>query len=304
MSAACHHFASPHLRTSHAPNLTEFLTRGAHLPALGRVMHPRYAATNPFPHMVFDDLFSREALARVAAELPERMNPKTGCIYGAHKWNCYARHGFEYRKSTVSQARNMGPATIRLLTFLRSQTFVNFLEKLSGIPCLTPDPSFEGAGVHLTGNGGYLQLHADFNRDLKHSLFRRVNTFIFLNQPPWPDEYGGHLELWARNLTACEQRILPTFGRFVVFSSTDFSYHGHPKPLQLPPDRMRRSIAYYYYTREPHDNHECLASDCRNATRHSTLWQKPVGCSACQQPACRRYPKVPRWAGTTRSETE
>ena len=295
--AACR-FAAPHHHAAPA-NLSEFLDlgrdlgvrgdKGGRFPALGRALRPQYAAAVPFPHMIIDDLFAREALARVAAELPEQMNPKTGCIHGAKHWNCYARPNFEYRKSTISQAKNMGPATKRLLTFLRSAPFVNFLEKVSGIPCLAPDPSFEGAGVHLTGNGGYLQLHADFNRDVKHHLFRRVNTFIFLNGAPWPDEYGGHLELWNRNLTSCEQRIAPTFGRFVVFSSNDFSYHGHPKPLKLPPDRMRRSIAYYYYTREPHAASECLASDCINASRHSTLWQKPVGCNACQQRACRRY---------------
>lgn len=55
--------------------------------------------------------------------------------------------------------------------------------------------------------------------------------------------------LWNRNLTACVQRIKPKFGRFVAFSTTDFSYHGHPSPMRIPGDRMRRSIAMYYYTR-------------------------------------------------------
>lgn len=36
----------------------------------------------------------------------------------------------------------------------------------------------------------------------------------------------------------------------VVFSTTDFSYHGYPDPLQCPPSRTRNSIALYYYTKE------------------------------------------------------
>jgi hypothetical protein len=34
----------------------------------------------------------------------------------------------------------------------------------------------------------------------------------------------------------------------VVFATTDFSYHGHPSPLNCPEDRTRRSVAMYYYT--------------------------------------------------------
>jgi hypothetical protein len=33
-----------------------------------------------------------------------------------------------------------------------------------------------------------------------------------------------------------------------MFSTTDYSYHGHPDPLSCPPDRSRRSLALYYYT--------------------------------------------------------
>jgi hypothetical protein len=34
----------------------------------------------------------------------------------------------------------------------------------------------------------------------------------------------------------------------VIFSTTDFSYHGHPEPLNCPDNRSRRSLALYYYT--------------------------------------------------------
>merc|ERR1711871_1444675 len=99
---------------------------------------------------------------------------------------------------------------------------------------------------------------------------RRVNTFIFLNDE-WRDEFGGHLELWNRNMTQCQVRIAPTMGRFVVFSTTDFSYHGHPYPLKAPPGRSRRSIALYFYTAE------CPTEDCLNGNcfhGHSTRWQR------------------------------
>jgi Rps23 Pro-64 3,4-dihydroxylase Tpa1-like proline 4-hydroxylase len=70
---------------------------------------------------------------------------------------------------------------------------------------------------------------------------------IYLNRN-WREEYGGHLELWSRDMKAAERKILPVFGRCVVFSTTDFAYHGHPEPLTCPEGTTRKSLALYYYT--------------------------------------------------------
>mmetsp|Transcript_58792 Transcript_58792/g.116494 ORF Transcript_58792/g.116494 Transcript_58792/m.116494 type:complete len:169 (+) Transcript_58792:300-806(+) len=161
----------------------------------------------------------------------------------------------------------MGYFTKELFHKLKSQGFREFLANLSGIDNLIADPRFHGSGLHFTGPGGNLNVHADFNRYNTGvlSLDRRVNTFIFLNEEPWPDSYGGHLELWSRDMAHCSQRFLPKFGRFVVFSSTDFSYHGHPVPLAAPRGRGRRSMALYYYTDpavKERPKEECLHHDC------------------------------------------
>src|SRR5690606_35271386 len=64
----------------------------------------------------------------------------------------------------------------------------------------------------------------------------------------WPESYGGHLELWDRNMTAAARKIAPLFNRLVVFATTDFTFHGHPDPLRCPRERARRSLALYYYS--------------------------------------------------------
>lgn len=79
--------------------------------------------------------------------------------------------------------------------------------------------------------------------------------------------------------------IRPSMGRLVVFSSTDFSYHGHPEPLKAPATRSRRSLALYYYSMSrPAD--ECVEKNCESD--HSTLWQTPK-CGSCLDPACRKF---------------
>ncbi|MES1211550.1 MAG: 2OG-Fe(II) oxygenase, partial [Acidobacteriota bacterium] len=64
----------------------------------------------------------------------------------------------------------------------------------------------------------------------------------------WKEEYGGHLELWSRDMSRCETKILPVFNRTVVFSTTDFSFHGHPTPLACPEGWTRKSTSFYYYS--------------------------------------------------------
>jgi hypothetical protein len=186
---------------------------------------------------------------------------KDGCIPGTER--CYDSPE-ENKKSSINTDERMGTYTRILFSFLKSSTFTKFLEDLSGISNLLPEPHFHGSGLHFTASGGSLDIHADFNRHPGNNLDRRVNVFIYLNDD-WPEEYGGHLELWSKDMQSCYQRIQPKLGRFVVFSSTDFSCelcsdsfhtfanatpkhiclcislfpsdHGHPEPIQAPDGR-------------------------------------------------------------------
>merc|ERR1719204_1426784 len=116
---------------------------------------------------------------------------------------------------------------------MKSNLWLEFLEELTGINGLVPDPAYRGSGCHQTVKGGKLDVHADFNLHEKYNLDRRVNTFVYLNRE-WENKWGGHLELWNRERDKCVTKIAPKFGRYVVFSSTDFSYHGHPHELMTP----------------------------------------------------------------------
>jgi hypothetical protein len=44
--------------------------------------------------------------------------------------------------------------------------------------------------------------------------------------------------------------IEPRGGRAVIFNTESDSFHGHPDPLQCPPEESRRSLALYYFTLE------------------------------------------------------
>ncbi|KAL7526269.1 hypothetical protein ACHAXR_001404, partial [Thalassiosira sp. AJA248-18] len=242
-----------------------------------------YATAAPFPHIAFDGLFPRRFVEAISREIPE--NTQCGATEFRHKDQLY--------KSFEEDEDLMGLHTRTMFSFMKSRTFIQFLEALTGISNLIPDPKNYGSGIHCTKAEGHLDVHADFNRLKPYGLDRRVNVFVYLNDD-WPEEYGGHLELWARDMRSCHERILPTFGRFVVFSSTDFSYHGHPVPLAAPEGRMRRSLALYFYT-NGRPQEECLGGNC-NRRAHDTLFQYPKGCKLCEEDSCKRYDdNVPSW---------
>ena len=56
-----------------------------------------------------------------------------------------------------------------------SAACLKFLEGLTGITGLIPDPYFEGGGLHQIEPGGYLKVHADFNWHKTLRLDRRIN---------------------------------------------------------------------------------------------------------------------------------
>lgn len=195
-----------------------------------------YAQARPFPHIVIDDFLPEYILDSILNEFP-----KVGSI----DWQKFENSA--EKKLAYKHEMQMGDATRLLLYQLNSSGFIDFIESITGIDGIIPDPHFEGGGLHQIERGGYLKMHADFNRHNKLRLDRRLNLLIYLNKN-WKEEYGGHLELWDKDMTQCEKKILPIFNRCVIFNTTAFSYHGHPEPLNCPEGQTRKSLALYYYS--------------------------------------------------------
>jgi hypothetical protein len=201
----------------------------------GTELAGRYTGADPFPHIVLDGRFPEPLLHAVLAEIGSATVSAEGDFYGS------------FNKRRISDVLKMAPSTRRLIEDLNSAPFLTFMEELTGISGLVPDPYLEGGGIHQIGPGGFLKVHTDFNWHRKLGLHRRVNLLLYLNEH-WQDAWNGHLELWDEQVANCRARIAPTFNRMVAFSTTDRSYHGHPDPLVCPEGMTRNSIAMYYYS--------------------------------------------------------
>jgi len=217
------------------------LTLGTFLPlprmeALAASARATYAEAKPFPHVVFDDFFDPRLLELVLEEFPKP---------GEIPWQRFDT-GQEIKLASSREA-SFGPATRLLLYHLNSMTFLKFLSSVTGIENLISDPGFEGGGLHQIVRGGKLGVHADFNKHRDFGLDRRLNLLLYLNRD-WREEYGGHLQLWNRDMSRCEAKVLPIFNRVMLFGTSDFTYHGHPDPLQCPDGMSRKSLALYYFS--------------------------------------------------------
>jgi hypothetical protein len=225
------------------------------LRALGRARRSEYLAARPYPHAAFDG-FLGAAIARPLAE-----------AFPAPEHEGWLRRDYREQAARLGQLQRTGfdgvdPRLRHLLAEMSGMAFIDFLETLTGIEGLLGDPHFRGAGLSLTLPGGHLALHADFNRDRKRHLARKVSVLYYLGHD-WDPAWGGALELWDEARTRCEASYLPVLDRLVVMAHGDTYWHGHPAPLACPQGRSRNVVSAYYYVASPSPDDE---------TAHGAIW--------------------------------
>jgi Rps23 Pro-64 3,4-dihydroxylase Tpa1-like proline 4-hydroxylase len=198
--------------------------------------NPQFTGAEPFPHVVIDDFLPVLVCERVLADFPDPHSQAWRQLKSSNQ-----------NKLAAQKDAELPSFTRHILRELNSPGCLQFLERLTGIGGLIPDPYYDGGGLHQITNGGFLKIHVDFNKQTRLKLDRRLNLIIYLNKD-WREEYNGHLELWDRTMSRCVRKVLPMWNRAVVFATTDWAYHGHPEKLACPAGQSRKSLALYYYT--------------------------------------------------------
>ena len=194
-----------------------------------------YQSKTPYHYTSVDNFLPPEVTKRVlqeALELGEKAPENSSAN--------------EKLKTSYSPDR-MPPYSRAVFNMLGSRPFLQFLEEMSGIKGLIPDPYFQGGGIHRTNTGGFLDILADFDFHNIMKLERRLNLLIYLNED-WKEEYGGSFEVWTNDMSRKVAGFVPTMNRMCCFSTGRDTMHGNPEPVNHPEDRPRLSIALYYYT--------------------------------------------------------
>lgn len=204
-------------------------------------LRERYAANQPFPHIVLDDFLSPEVYAAALREFPGT---------DSAEWTNYIH--VNERKRASGDPATWDPTLRMIAEVLTGDEFLAWVSALSGFDDLVADWSMDGGGLHQCLAGGFLNVHADFTAHHRVKNWRRrVNLLLYLNDE-WRSEWHGELELWSSDMSRCDARVLPLGNRMLLFTTEVDAFHGHPTPLECPEDVARQSMALYYFSEEDH----------------------------------------------------
>jgi hypothetical protein len=200
-------------------------------------LRARFAAASPFPHLVMDDVLT----------LPSHIVSEAFPDPTWQHWHRF-EDGYQHRKLACGDIALLPTLFRDMIHELSGPAFLAFLEGVTGIRGLIPDPYLAGGGLHSSGPGGILAPHADFHAYGRLALYRRINVLVYLN-PEWHEAYGGCLELFRKGEQTPSASVVPAFGRMMLFVTDNRSIHGFTRPV-TGEDRWRNSLALYYYTSE------------------------------------------------------
>lgn len=201
----------------------------------GAAMAEAYQSKTPYHYTSADNFLPLEVTRRMLQEAVE-LGEKSPENSSAN----------EKLKTSYNPDR-MQPYSRAVFNMLNSRPFLQFLEAMSGIEGLIPDPYYKGGGIHRTNTGGFLGIHADFDYHNVMKLERRLNLLIYLNED-WKEEYGGSFEVWTNDMSERVASFAPVMNRMCCFSTGTDTMHGNPEPVNHPDGHPRLSIALYYYT--------------------------------------------------------
>ena len=218
-------------------------------------LRQQYANAKPYPFFMVDNFLDPAFAKKVAASYPS--------FEDAQRQGLEFKTVNEQKKVQLTDAKLFPGTVAELNRALASPEFLSDLSYVTGIPNLVADEDLAGGGMHITGPGGRLDVHVDFNFLKSRQLYRRINILLYLN-PIWQDQWGGHIQLWDKDVKNCLQAFAPVLNRCVVFETSDISFHG-VTPITTAAPFPRISFAAYYYTREAPANW--------SGTFHSTIFK-------------------------------
>jgi hypothetical protein len=214
-----------------------------------------FRAAQPFPFIKIDNLLEPDFAAEVARVYPSFEHAATrGLTFKTVN---------EKKKVQITDSSLFPEPVRRLNDALASPGFLADLSYIAGIPNLMADPELDGGGMHVTGAGGRLDVHVDFNYLEKRKLHRRINLLLYLNST-WDEKWGGQVQLWDREVKHCRQSFAPVLNRCIIFETSDISFHG-VTPVSPEAPFPRCSFAAYYYTTDAPANWK--------GTVHSTVFR-------------------------------
>lgn len=194
-----------------------------------------HATNNPVPYTIIDNFLPSEVFESIVKDL-SNITQDHYTVFSV---------GDNYRKECRDFVE--APLLQTLSHSFQSSNFVHWLEKITGVEKLIPDPHLRGGGLARIPTGNKLGLHTDFNWNDQLQVNRKVNLILYLT-PNWQSSWDGDLEFWNKENTECVTRIEPKANRLVFWNYESWLVHGHSNTLDTPEDVSRDNLIHFYYT--------------------------------------------------------
>jgi len=193
-----------------------------------------YQNAKPTSNLVLDHFLDKALAIELANE----------CInIPSEHWTKFTRNGshmLECKNLVVMQRAR------EVVEQLNGSQFISWLEALTGINGLLPDPHLTGAGYSRSFQNDTLQIHNDFNWNDQLQLHRAVSLIIYLT-PGWLPEWNGGLEFYDTKQTHVVKTVDCLFNRALIWNYSPVNYHGYTKPILCPPQVSRNTLRLFYY---------------------------------------------------------
>ncbi len=201
----------------------------------------KFKNNQPFDHCVVDGFFDLKTARLIEKDFPNYEDPV---------WFEY-NNPLEHKKA-LNDWNKFPALTYKVFMILNSPKMIKLLEKYIGVN-LFPDSGLHGGGWHMHGQGGNLNPHFDYSIHPKNGLQRKLNIIIYLSEKLNPEKHKGHLGLWSHDTKSNQPKnlikeVAPKFNRAIIFDTTQDSWHGMSRKLEVPKGIYRKSLAVYYLT--------------------------------------------------------
>jgi Rps23 Pro-64 3,4-dihydroxylase Tpa1-like proline 4-hydroxylase len=193
-----------------------------------------FSKGKPSPSIIIENFFHDD----VALSLNDECQNSND----AH-WKVFTRNGshmIEY--NNIQQL----PKAYEAYSYLHSGPFLKWLEQLTGINGLIPDPHLIGAGYSRSFKGDTLKVHTDFNWNNELKLYRVLSLIVYLT-PGWKEEWGGGLDFYNEDRTEVVKTLPCLFNNCAIWKYEELGFHGYTTPISCPDGNSRNSIRAFYY---------------------------------------------------------
>lgn len=218
-----------------------------------------YKNKKPFPYLVVDNVFDEDLsleLKKHIINLPKE------------KFDRY-QNPFE-QKWTLRDKFDFNDVLKYTFRYFEGNEFLSLIKDLVGFP-VEIEEQRNYWGVHLFKNGDKLDIHTDAGIHPPTNKKKHVTVGYYLTLN-WKPEYGGDLEIWNGDsvtnynpkLYSLHEKIEPINNRMVIFTNTDYAWHGAPNQVKCADDAVRIFITISYISDKEDLNGFVYRNDMEN----------------------------------------